>query len=358
MTGVAHFIMAGGGTGGHVTPALAVARVLKEHGHQPVFIGTQSGMEARLAPAAGFPIEWIEAVRVKGAGMSGLLRTMQQMPGAVRHALRYFDRYRPAAVFSMGGFVAAPVVVAAALRGLPLVVMEPNAMPGAANRYASRFISRALLSFPEAERYFPKGRTEVSGVPVRAEFFALPDTPPRSPLTILITGGSQGSRTLNRAARESWKLFQREGVPVRFLHQTGVAEFEEVQREFQAAGMAGEVLPFIAGMPDAFAQADLIVSRSGAGAVAEIAAAGKAAILVPFPFAADDHQLRNAEAFAGAGAARLVLDREMTGERLFTEVLRMIQAPAEIESLGRAARKFAKPGAAQRAAEVLEGLSA
>jgi UDP-N-acetylglucosamine--N-acetylmuramyl-(pentapeptide) pyrophosphoryl-undecaprenol N-acetylglucosamine transferase len=162
---------------------------------------------------------------------------------------------------------------------------------------------------------------------------------------------------LNRAARESWPLFKQAQVPVRFLHQTGVAEHGEIEREFRESGIAGEVVPFIADMPGAFGDADVIVSRSGAGTVAEIAAAGKAAILVPYPFAADQHQLRNAEAFAKAGAARLVLDKDMTGTRLFEEVRRLAQEPGEIARVGEAARRFAKPGAAERAAAVLEALA-
>ena len=351
----AHFIMAGGGTGGHVTPALAVARALKEHGHSPIFIGTRDGLEAKLVPAAGFPIEWIESARIKGAGLSGIMAVCRRMPAAVRTVLAYFERYRPAAVFSMGGFVAGPVVAAAAMKRLPLVVMEPNAMPGATNRYVGRFVAKALLSFPEAERYFPKGRTEISGVPVRREFFELPPKAPGSgPLTVLVTGGSQGSRTLNRAARESWPLFRKAGLAVRILHQTGTSEFEAIEREFREAGMDGEVMPFITDMPRAFGEADVIVSRSGAGTVAEIAAAGKAAILVPYPYAADQHQLKNAEAFAKAGAARLVLDREMSGARLVAEVG---ESADKLREMGERARRFAKPDAARRAAEVLESFA-
>ncbi len=351
----AHFIMAGGGTGGHVTPALAVARALAEHGHSPVFVGTQRGMEAKLVPAAGFPIEWIETGKMKGAGIAGLFGTAIQLPAAVRRVIRYFEKYRPAAVFSMGGFVAAPVVAASVLRRLPLVVMEPNAMPGATNRYAGRFIARALLSFPEAERYFPPGRTELSGMPVRHEFFQLPPRPPSPEITVLITGGSQGAQTLNRAARESWPLFQESGMPVRFIHQTGVSDCAELQAAFATAGLKGELMSFITDMPAAFAAADLVVCRAGAGTCAELAAAGKAAILVPYPFAADQHQLKNAEAFASAGAGRLVLNKDMNGNRLFDEVRSLYESRADIERLGTAARKFAKPGAAARAAEVLEG---
>jgi UDP-N-acetylglucosamine--N-acetylmuramyl-(pentapeptide) pyrophosphoryl-undecaprenol N-acetylglucosamine transferase len=351
----AHFIMAGGGTGGHVTPALAVARALKEHGHSPVFIGTREGLEAKLVPAAGFPIEWIESARMKGAGLGGILAITRRMPAAVRAVLSCFERYRPAAIFSMGGFVAGPVVAAGAIKRLPLVVMEPNAMPGATNRFVARFVAKALLSFPEAERFFPEGRTEISGVPVRREFFELAPKAPGAPLTVLITGGSQGSRTLNRAARESWRLFRETGLAVRMLHQTGTADFEAIQREFREAGMDGEVIPFITDMPKAFGEADVIVSRSGAGTVGEIAAAGKAAILVPYPYAADQHQLKNAEAFANAGAARMVLDKDMTGARLVEEVRALTWET--LSRMGEAARRFAKPDAALRAAEVLESFA-
>jgi UDP-N-acetylglucosamine--N-acetylmuramyl-(pentapeptide) pyrophosphoryl-undecaprenol N-acetylglucosamine transferase len=354
MKGPAHFIMAGGHTGGHITPALAVARVLREHGHTPVFIGTERGLEAKLVPAAGFKIEWIEVGGLKGAGLAKRFRTLKQLPAAIRKSLSYFDRHRPAAVFSMGGFVAGPVVLAAILRRLPIVIMEPNAIPGVANRYVGRFVSRALLNFPEAARYFPKGRTELSGMPVRREFFALPARPPGDKLTVLITGGSQGARRLNEAAQESWRFFERSKLPIRLIHQTGNAQYAEISRAFKKAGLDGEVVAFITDMPAAFATADIIVGRSGAGTVAEIAAAAKASILVPFPFAADQHQLKNAEALVNAGAAHMVLDKDLTGERLFQEVRRLYEIPSDLRKLGGQARQFAKPDAAARAAEILE----
>ncbi len=325
------FIMAGGHTGGHITPALAVARVLRERGHVPVFIGTQRGLEAKLVPAAGFTIEWIEVGGLKGAGPGKRFRSIGQIPTAVRRSLGYLKKYRPAAIFSMGGFVAGPVVLAAIVRRLPIVVMEPNAMPGAANRYVARFVSRALISFPEAARFFPKGRTELSGMPVRPEFFAIAPRTPDNTLTVLITGGSQGASRLNTAAQDSWKMFQRSRLPIRFIIQTGNAQYPAISRAFKKSGLDGEVVAFISDMPAAFASADLIVSRSGAGIVAEIAAAGKASILVPYPFAADQHQLKNAQALAQAGAAVVVPDVDLNGERLFQEVRSMFEIPAEVE---------------------------
>jgi UDP-N-acetylglucosamine--N-acetylmuramyl-(pentapeptide) pyrophosphoryl-undecaprenol N-acetylglucosamine transferase len=245
-------------------------------------------------------------------------------------------------------------VIAALLRQVPVVVMEPNAVPGFTNRRIAMYVRRALISFPETARYFPYGRTEVTGLPVREEFFRIPPKPRGDKFTVLITGGSQGSRTLNQAGRQSWPLFGAATLPVRIIHQTGPKGFEELCADFAATGLEGEVLPFIADMPAAFAQADLVVCRSGAGAVAELAAAGKPAILCPFPFAADQHQLRNAEAFVRAGAARLVGDREMTGEKLFETVAQLAADPAGLARMGAAARGLAHPGAARRAAEVLE----
>jgi UDP-N-acetylglucosamine--N-acetylmuramyl-(pentapeptide) pyrophosphoryl-undecaprenol N-acetylglucosamine transferase len=356
MTAVRSFVMAGGGTGGHVMPAIAVARILRDRGYEVLFLGTERGMEAKLVPAAGFPIEWIEIGGLKGLGRGRQLKTLWQMPNAARRVREMFGRHRPSAVFSMGGYVAGPVAAAAIWSRVPLVVMEPNAMPGASNRYIGRFVAKALLSFPEAARWFPRDRTEITGVPVRSEFFTIAPKPQTECLTILITGGSQGSRTLNRAAVESWALFRQAGLPIRILHQTGVDAFEGIRNDFAGTGLAGEVMPFIADMPAAFAEADVIVCRSGASAVSEVAAAGKASILVPYPFAADNHQLRNAEALARAGAAKLVLDSEMNGRRLVDEVLSLSRTD-EIANLGERARKFARPMAAERAADILQGLA-
>lgn len=292
--------MAGGGTGGHVIPALAVARELKRRGHEAFFVGTPEGLEARLVPAAGFPIEWIEIGGLKRVGLARGVRTLGQLAlGTLKMELA-LGRSRPAAVFSMGGYVAGPVVLAAALRRIPMVLMEPNAAPGMTNRWMGRAAARVLLNFPETAPYFPKGKTEVAGLPVRAEFFALPAKRREPVLSVLITGGSRGSYTLNQAARQSWPLFREAGCPIRLILQAGREAHAGLAREFAATGLAGEVVAFIDDMPAAFAAADLVVSRSGAGAVAELAASGRGAMLVPFPFAADDHQRRNAETLASA----------------------------------------------------------
>jgi UDP-N-acetylglucosamine--N-acetylmuramyl-(pentapeptide) pyrophosphoryl-undecaprenol N-acetylglucosamine transferase len=235
---------------------------------------------------------------------------------------------------------------------VPVVVMEPNAIPGFTHRKLARFVARALVSFPETAKWFPAALTEVTGMPVREEFFAIPPKASGDRLTVLITGGSQGSRTLNRAAQASWPLWGK--APVRLIHQTGPRAYQELAQGFRASGIDGEISPFLADMPAAFAAADVVVSRAGMSTVSELAAAGKPSILVPLPTAADQHQLRNAEAMERIGAACIISDAEFSGHRLVDQVLRLSQSADLLKAMGEAARSFAKPGASRRAAEVLE----
>ena len=344
------FLMAGGGTGGHVIPGLAVARELRDHGHEVFFVGTERGLEAKLVPAEGFELKRINIGGLNRVGARQKVATLARLPFTTTGCMKF----RASAVFSMGGYAAGPPVMAALLRRIPVVVMEPNAVPGFTNRAIARFVSRALISFPETAAHFPKGRTEITGLPVREEFFGIAPKERGAVVNILITGGSQGSKTLNRAGRESWALFRAAGFPVRIVHQTGVAGYEAMRQAFAESGLEGEIVPFLTDMPHAFSQADLVVCRSGAGAVSELAAAGKPSILVPFPFAADDHQTRNAEAMEHGGAAFLVRDAEMNGEKFFAVVKELADSSEAVARMGRAARQFAKPGAARRAAEILE----
>jgi UDP-N-acetylglucosamine--N-acetylmuramyl-(pentapeptide) pyrophosphoryl-undecaprenol N-acetylglucosamine transferase len=349
------FVMAGGGTGGHVVPALAVARELRARGHHCVFVGVKRGMEAKLVPAENFQIEWIETGALNRVGWKQAVATLAGLPGSVAQAAKILRRVHPQAIFSMGGYVAAPVLLAAKRRRIPIAMMEPNAVPGFTHRRLARFAAKAMVSFEETARWFPRGICEVTGLPIRKEFFSVAAKPLSAPATVLITGGSQGSRTLNRAAAESWALWPK--GTVRLIHQTGARMFEDLAPRFRESGMDGEISAFIGDMPHAFAQADLVVSRSGMGAVSELAAAGKPSILVPFPGASDDHQLHNALAMQKAGAARLIEDKEMNGQRLVEEVSRLIADRAVLEKMSKAAKAFSKSGAAERAADILEGLA-
>lgn len=347
------FLMTGGGTGGHVVPAIAVARELVSRGHSAIFAGTREGMESKLVPAAGFPIEYFRASGFNRAGLKSKITTLVRLPAAIAASLGIIARHKPAAIFSMGGFVAAPPMIAGILRGVPVVAMEPNAVPGLVTRKLARWVRRALVAFEEAIPYFPSGRAERCGLPVRDEFFAAPSRPSGDVLNILVTGGSQGSKRLNEAMRDAWPLLAAAPFRVRIVHQTGRAMHAEIAAGFAASGLAGEVVPFIDSMAEAFGEADLIICRSGAGTVAELAASGRPAILVPFPFAADDHQLKNAESFARAGAARLLRDADCTGSRVFDEIASLAAAGGTLPSMAAAARRLARPGGAKRAAEVL-----
>jgi len=350
------FIMAGGGTGGHVIPAIAVAREVVRLGYQVLFVGTERGVENRLVPAAGFRLEKIRVGGIKRLGLATRILSLWRLVSETAGQIAQFEDWKPAAVFSMGGYVAGPPVLAALFRGVPVVVMEPNAVPGLTNRWIGRWVRRALVNFEETARFFPAGRTELTGLPVREEFFNLPARSVGE-FTVLITGGSQGSRTLNEAARQSWPLFREAGLPVRLIHQTGSPMFEALAREFRETGLAGEVSEFIRDMPGAFAQADFVVCRAGAGAVSELAAARKPAMLVPFPFASDQHQLKNAEAFERAGAARMSLDKDWNGQRFFDVVRELHENRDALKAMSESARKLAHPGAARRAAEILVDVS-
>jgi UDP-N-acetylglucosamine--N-acetylmuramyl-(pentapeptide) pyrophosphoryl-undecaprenol N-acetylglucosamine transferase len=351
------FVMAGGGTGGHIFPALAVAKILRSHGHEVLFVGTRDGLESRLVPEAGYRMEYLKAGGLNRVGLKRRFQTALQLPISGGIATGILTSWRPDAVFSTGGYVAGPVVIAAMLRRLPLVVMEPNAIPGFTNRKLARFVTRALVGFEETRRWFPPGRTEVTGLPIRAEFFQI-RRKRDGIFTLLITGGSRGARSLNRAARESWALFREHRTPIRILHQTGISEYETLRKEFESSGVEGEVVPFLSDMAAAFERADLVLARSGAGSVGEIAAAGMPSILVPFPFAADDHQRRNAEVLARASAAKMVLDRELNGRRLFDEVEAIRSNPEQLAEMSDRARGLAHRGAAERAAAVLEEAAA
>ncbi len=345
------FVLTGGGTGGHVFPALAVARVLRDRGHRLLFVGTREGMEAKLVPDAGFDIEFVRSSGLNRVGIRQQTKSLFSLPFGVAAAGRLLQKFKPQAIFSMGGYVAGPVILAAMAARYPLVVMEPNATPGFANRKVAPYVYRALLGFEASKCWFPESKCEVTGLPVRPEFFSLR---PKSqgPFTLLITGGSRGARKLNQAMRAAWPFFR--SSPIHVVHQTGGNEYEAIARDFPATGVKGEVMPFLSDMASAFARADLVLGRAGAGGVNEIAAAGMASILVPLPFAADDHQRKNAEALVQANAARMIADADLTGERLFQEVQALSEDPAALSEMRHNVRRFAHPGAAERAADVLE----
>lgn len=347
-------LFAGGGTGGHVIPALAVAEEMRARGHEALFLGVERGMEARLVPQHGFPIRFLRVQGLNRVGLVNAMRSIALLPGSVISAANEIRAFQPHIIFSMGGYVSGPVMAAGRLTGTPMVIMEPNAYPGLTARWTARIVRKALVNFEETVSHFPAGIAELTGVPVREAFFAVPERVPAPPLTLFVTGGSQGSAALNATLRDAWAHFAAAKIPLRILHQAGRTQAAEVATAFAATAIPGEVFAFVDDMPALFAQADLIVGRSGAGAVAELAAARKPSILVPFPRAADQHQLKNARVMADAGAALLMEEAALSGERLAAEALRLLSNPESLAAMGAKAGAFARRGAAQRAAGILE----
>jgi len=347
-------IIAGGGTGGHVIPAIAIARELTAtHGAEVLFVGTSRGMENRLVPAAGFSLRLIDVGALKNVGLVKRFKTLWTLPRAIFAASRLISEFKPQVVIGVGGYASGPMMIAAVLRRVPTLIFEPNFVPGLANRAVAPLVTTAVVHFEETGAYFR--RFVVTGVPVRHAFFELP---PRGGQgehpTLLVFGGSQGAAAINKVVIESLPELAGRVPGLHIVHQTGERDYNSAQAAYLRAPVAAEVSPFIDDMPGAFARADLVVCRSGAGAVSELAAAGKPSILVPFPFAAGDHQTRNAEVLQRGGAARLIPDADLTGERLFSTVAELAGQSGRLEQMAEAARKFARPGAARRAAEILE----
>jgi UDP-N-acetylglucosamine--N-acetylmuramyl-(pentapeptide) pyrophosphoryl-undecaprenol N-acetylglucosamine transferase len=338
-------LLAGGGTGGHVIPALAIAHELRErYAAEVVFVGTARGIETRLVPAAGYRLELIEVGALKNVGLATRVKTMTALPRAIARSSDIIGEFRPQVVIGVGGYASGPAMLAAVLAGVPTLAFEPNVVPGFANRVVASTVAAAAVQFSQTCRYFKNCR--VTGVPVRRAFFALAPRARSAAPTLLVFGGSQGAHALNQAVTASLAALQARVPGLHLIHQTGERDYNDAQAAYLRAGISAEVSPFIENMPEAFARADLLVCRSGASTVAEVTAAGKAAVFVPFPRAADDHQLRNAEALAASGAALLIPEAELTPERFVETVSTLLNDRARLAQMEAAARALAHPDAA------------
>jgi UDP-N-acetylglucosamine--N-acetylmuramyl-(pentapeptide) pyrophosphoryl-undecaprenol N-acetylglucosamine transferase len=353
-------ILAGGGTGGHVIPALAIARELQSrYSAECCFIGTQRGIETRLVPAAGFPLHLIKVGALNRVSLSTRMKTMLGLPAAVWSSLRILRDFRPDAMIGVGGYASGPAMLASVLRRVPSVAFEPNLVPGFANRMVAPFVSAAAVHFEDTKQYF--GNCRVTGVPVRAEFFQLPPRDPASPPTLLVFGGSQGAHAINQALCGSIASLRQRIPEIQLRHQTGERDFDETVTGYEKLGMPVatsklEVSKFMDNMPAMFARADLVVCRAGASTVAEIAAAGRPAVFIPFPRAADDHQRRNAEAMQKAGAAVMIEERDLTPARLVDTVVELLSDATKLKAMSSAARGMAHPNAARDIAELAASL--
>ena len=353
-------LIAGGGTGGHIIPALAVARELKErYEAEVVVVGTARGMETRLVPEAGFELRLIDVGQLNNVSLMPRVRTVLGLPKSLFDCRTIIREFRPGAVFGVGGYASGPAMAAALWLGVPTMAFEPNAMPGMANRLVGKRVQAAAVNFPDAAKWFRN--CEVTGIPVRPEFFAVRDAATSARPRLLVFGGSQGARILNANVPKVAKELL-DAVPgLTILHQTGGKNLEVTQAAYAASGVdpaRAEVMPFIDDMPARFAEASLVMARSGASTVAELAAAGKPSLLVPFAAAADAHQKRNAEAMVAAGAAVMLEEQELREPGRLIEVLAgLLKDQARLQAMGGAARLQAHPDAAKRIADRLAGLA-
>ena len=342
-------IVAGGGTGGHVIPALAIAQELRAHYDAEVlFVGTQRGIETRLVPAAGFELHLIQVGALNRVDLATRLKTVLDLPRAVMESAKLIREFRPHVMIGVGGYASGPAMITAAMMNLPTLAFEPNVVPGFANRMVAPMVSVAAVHFEATRHYFRN--CHVTGVPVRQEFFDIPPRPPDARPTVLVFGGSQGAHAINQAVLDGLPRL-REAVPeIHIIHQTGEKDYAPAQAVYLRAMISAEVSPFIDDMPRAFARADLLVCRSGASTVAEITAVGKPAIFIPLPTAADDHQTQNARTLANGDAARLLPQSELSADRLVDEIAALLHDRSRLTTMSEAARRFAHPGAAAKIA--------
>jgi len=352
-------IMAGG-TGGHVYPALALARELRARGWQLVWLGTRRGLEARVVPAEQIAIEWLSIAGLRGKGALAWVAAPFRLLRALREALAVIRRHRPDVVVGLGGFASGPGGVAAWLARRPLLIHEQNAIAGLTNRMLARVAAEVLAAFPGA--FGPGVATRVIGNPVRADIAQLPPPAQRfagrgGPIRLLVVGGSLGATRLNGVVPAALAhLATRVGDPLAFdvRHQSGERWIESAQRAYAEAGVRARLMPYIDDMAEAYAWADLVVCRAGALTISELAAAGVGALLVPYPHAVDDHQTRNAGFLVQEGAARLVADRDLTAERLADELLQLCAGRGRLLAMAERARGVARTSAATDLADACD----
>ena len=342
-------VIAGGGTGGHVIPALAIGRELREHhGAELLFIGTARGLETRLVPEAGFRLELVRSGQLKNVSLTTRLKTLSDLPVGIARCTTLLRQFRPQVVVGVGGYASGPAMLAAALLRIPTLAYEPNAVPGLTNRIAGRFTSAAAVNFAQTVPFFRNA--EVTGVPVRAEIFAIKPKPTGTSLRLLVTAGSQGAAVFNDVLPRVLHRLLRAVPELTVVHQAGARHLETTRAAFAASGAdpaRWRVEAFLTDMPAQYAAADLVLARSGS-TVAELCAAGLPSLLVPFPQAADDHQRKNAAVLVAAGAAEMMLQADITPESLERALLALLTEEGRRTRMAACARSLARPGALQR----------
>ena len=339
-------VLAGGGTGGHISPALALAQTIerREPGAEVRFIGTDRGLERTHVPAAGYPLDVVPSRQVFGRGPAAAVAALFVAVRGVAHALSLLRVLRPALVIGVGGYASVPTVVAARLLSIPTVLLEPDALPGRANRLLARFARRVFVQFEAALARLPEGRGSLTGLPVR-ELPVPYERGASGELHLVVTGGSQGARSINRAVVAALPELSRAKLAI--THQTGPAHVDEVREAYRAAGVAADVAAFFDELPSLIAGADLVLARAGANTCAELCAGHTPSILVPYPYATGDHQTENARELEREGACVLIPDAELE-TRLATEILALAADPDRCREMAQAAARRARPDAADR----------
>jgi UDP-N-acetylglucosamine--N-acetylmuramyl-(pentapeptide) pyrophosphoryl-undecaprenol N-acetylglucosamine transferase len=348
-------LIAGGGTGGHVFPALAIAREWLSRGteREVVLVGTQRGIEMKLVPQAGLPLETLRVAGLKGKGGATLLKNLALLFPAMLDARAVLRKHQPVAAFGVGGYAAGPMLLATWLGRVPNIIFEPNAEPGFTNKVLARISTRIATGYEVSARSWGK-KAIVTGCPVRPEFFSIVPRKLEKPFRLLITGGSQGALPINRAFVDASDRLAARKTELAIVHQTGERDYDAVRTAYARREILAEVVPFLTNMPERFAWADMIVCRAGAITAAEVAAAGRAAIFIPFGRATDSHQLRNAQEMSRAGAGRLISETELTADKLTSEIFSFLDQPQAIEKLATAARHLARPNAAHDIVNLIE----
>jgi len=348
-------LIAGGGTGGHVFPALAIAEEWLARGkeREVVLVGTERGIEMKLVPQRGLPLETLRVAGLKGKGGATLVRNLVMLGPAMLDARRVLRKHKPVAAVGVGGYAAGPMMLATWFGGIANVIFEPNAEPGLTNKLLARISQRIATGYDISARAWGK-KAVVTGCPVRREFFSIRPRRLEKPFRLLVTGGSQGALPINRTFVDAMDQLAARKTDLSIVHQTGERDYHAVRTAYARREINAQVVPFLTDMAERFAWADVIVCRAGAITAAEIAAAGRAAIFIPFGAATDSHQLRNAQEMTSAGAGRLIIEKELTPERLTKEIFSLIGQPELMEKQSSAARSLARPNATRDIVNLVE----
>ena len=343
-------IIVGGGTGGHLFPGIAIAREFKKRDAKTkiLFVGTRKGIEFKVLPKEKFQLRTILSSGLRGRLSWRTLIALGEIPIALLQSFWILVNFRPKLVLGVGGYVTGPFVLMAWLLKITIAIQEQNSIPGMTNRILGKMADKIFISFEKSKKYFPERKVELTGNPIREEYYENKTEPEKSRFNVLIFGGSRGANSLNNAMVEALDFLSEDKDSLHFIHQTGQEQFKMVQTKYRSKNVSAEVNPFIFNMADAYQRSNLVICRAGASTIAELAACGRAAVLVPFPFAANNHQQLNAEFFVKQGAAVMVKDSELSGIILAKLIKELMHEPDRLNEIEKASARMAKKDAGKK----------